>query len=61
MRLTAFADLGELRGVSGVLLPDFRAELHINCAEAIAPVRDGLTHYATKPVSFGGDDKLASW
>ncbi len=56
-----YADLGDLRGVSGTLLPDFQAAMHINCAEALAPVRDALPHYAAKPEAFGGDGKLADW
>lgn len=58
-----FADLPalKLRGVSGTLLPDFKAELHINCESALAPVRDDLPHYANSPESFGGDGKLAEW
>jgi hypothetical protein len=57
-----FADLGDLRGVNGTLLPDFQAELHIHCAEAVAPVRDELPHFARKPVAFGGgDDAVVSW
>jgi hypothetical protein len=54
-------DLG-MRSINGYLLGDrFQPTLHINCAEAIAPVHDGLPHYATKPAAFGGDDKLVAW
>jgi len=58
-----FADLPAMgmRGVSGTLLPDFKAELHINCEGALAPVRDALPHYLNAPESFGGDGKLADW
>jgi len=58
-----YADLPEskLRGVNGVLLPGFKAELHINCESALAPVRDMLPKYATRPAAFGGDDALVEW
>lgn len=54
-----YADLGNLRGVSGTLLPGFEASMHINYAEALAPVRDDLPHYLNMPEAFGGDGKLA--
>jgi hypothetical protein len=62
MRLFAeLSDIG-MRGVSGTLLKDqFKPELHLNCSEAVAPVRDNLPHYATKPAAFGGDDRLVDW
>jgi hypothetical protein len=60
-----FADLPEIgmRGLSGYLLPagSFKPQFHLNCAEAVAPVRDGLPHYRAKPASFGGDDALLDW
>ena len=61
-----FADLTDLgmRGVSGTLLPEeaFDPQLHIHCREAVAPVRDGLPHYQTRPVAFGGeDDAVMAW
>jgi hypothetical protein len=59
-----FAELDEIgmRGLNGYLLKEsFKPALHINCREAVAPVRDGLPHYQTKPVAFGGDDALVEW
>jgi hypothetical protein len=60
-RLTADLAAAGLRGVNGVLLPDFRAKMHINCESAVVPVRDGLPHYLRMPTSFGGDGALADW
>jgi hypothetical protein len=58
-----YADLPafKLRGVNGVLLPDFKAEFHMHCSEALAPVRDALPHYAKQPAAFGGDDAQVDW
>lgn len=60
-----FAELAEIgmRGLNGYLLPAgaFNPTLHINCAEAVAPVLDELPHYRTKPAAFGGDDVLVDW
>ncbi|GAM98440.1 hypothetical protein U91I_02073 [alpha proteobacterium U9-1i] len=58
-----YSDLPEagLRGVNGVLMPDFKAALHINCESAIAPVRDDLPKYRTAPKPFGGDGVLVEW
>jgi hypothetical protein len=51
-----------MRSINGYLLGDaFKPSLHINCSEAIAPVRDGLPHYAAMPAAFGGDDRLVDW
>ncbi len=60
-RLTADLPAAGLRGVNGVLLPDFRASMHINCESAISPVMDNLPHYLRMPKAFGGDDALAGW
>ena len=60
-RLTADLPSAGLRGVNGVLLPDFRAEMHINCESAISPVIDKLPHYLRMPAAFGGDGTLAEW
>jgi hypothetical protein len=52
----------EMRAVNGYLLKDaFKPSLHINCSEAIAPVKDGLPHFATMPAAFGGDDRMVDW
>lgn len=58
-----YADLPafKLKGVNGVLLPDFKAAFHMHCSEALAPVRDELPHYAGQPAAFGGDDALVDW
>lgn len=58
-----YADLPafKLRGVSGVLLPNFKADFHMHCSEALVPVRDDLPHYAKQPAAFGGDDTLVDW
>ncbi len=52
----------DMRAVNGYLLKDaFMPSLHINCGDAIAPVKDNLPHYATMPAAFGGDDKMVDW
>jgi hypothetical protein len=58
-----YADLPsvKLKGVNGTLLPNFRAEFHMHCSEALAPVVDDLPHFAKQPAAFGGEDKLADW
>ncbi|QUS39779.1 aldehyde-activating protein [Tardiphaga alba] len=51
-----------MRSVSGYLLKEaFAPTLHIHCSSAVAPVKDGLPHYANMPAAFGGDDKLVDW
>jgi hypothetical protein len=35
--------------------------MHINCASALAPVRDELPKYTGMPAAFGGDDKPVTW
>lgn len=52
-----------LRGVNGFLLPAdaFRPQFHVNSRFAVLPVRDGLTHYAGMPKSFGGSDETVDW
>lgn len=52
----------EMRAVNGYLLKDaFKPTLHINCSEAVAPVKDALPHFATMPAAFGGEDKMVDW
>jgi len=52
----------EMRAVNGYLLKDdFRPSLHIHCREAVAPVKDGLPHFATMPAAFGGEDNMVDW
>jgi uncharacterized protein YndB with AHSA1/START domain len=50
-------------GVVATRLPEgaFKPAFHIHCAEAVAPVHDGLPHYATLPSLFGGDDRTIDW
>jgi hypothetical protein len=58
-----YADLpqAKLKGVNGTLLPDFKADFHMHCREAVMPVVDNLPHYAQKPAAFGGEDTLVDW
>lgn len=58
-----YADLPafKLRGVNGTLLPGFKAEFHMHCREALAPVQDDLPHYARQPAAFGGEDDRVDW
>ncbi len=53
----------KLRGVNAFLLPAdaFQPRFHVNCRFAVLPVRDGLTHYAGMPASFGGSDDVVDW
>lgn len=50
-------------GVVAARLPEgeFAPAFHVHCAEALAPVRDGLPHYLGLPALFGGEDRLAGW
>ncbi len=50
-------------GIVASRLPEgaFAPAFHIHCAEAVASVRDALTHYARLPSAFGGDDRLCDW
>jgi len=41
--------------------PRFTPRLHINCESALAPVSDGLPHYARLPSAMGGDDERVDW
>ncbi len=52
-----------IRGVNAHLLPKgtFRPTMHIFCKHAVLPVRDGLSHFATVPASFGGSDETVEW
>lgn len=51
----------KLVGINGTLLPDLKPGFHMHCSEALAPVRDGLPHYAKLPPVFGGEDTLVDW
>ncbi len=50
-------------GVNGYLLPPamFKPEFHIHCRYAVLPVKDGLPHYKSLPVRFGGSDETVGW
>jgi hypothetical protein len=50
-------------GVVAARLPEgtFAPAFHIHSAEALAPVHDGLPHYASSPGLFGGDDRTVDW
>lgn len=52
-----------LRSVNGYLLPQgsFRAQFHIQCADALLPIRDDLPHYSGFPAVFGGSDDRVDW
>jgi hypothetical protein len=62
-RLFARVPGGEITGVVAARLPEgaFAPAFHIHCAEALAPVRDDLPHFASQPAAFGGDDRRAPW
>lgn len=46
-------------GIVAARLPEgaFAPAFHIHCAEALAPVRDGLPHFVESPSLFGGDGR----
>lgn len=52
-----------LRSVNGYLLPrgSFRPQFHIQCADALLPIRDDLPHYSGFPAAFGGSDERVDW
>jgi hypothetical protein len=59
-----FADGSDaVRGVNAYLLPEgsFRPTLHIYCKFARLPVVDGLPHYASVPMRWGGSDEQVLW
>lgn len=62
-RLFARVPGSEVTGVVATCLPEgaFAPAFHVNCAEALAPVRDDLPHFLGQPSVFGGDDRLADW
>jgi hypothetical protein len=53
----------ETTGVVAARLPNgaFAPAFHIHCSEALAPVCDGLPHFASSPSLFGGDDRTVDW
>ena len=52
-----------IRGLTATLLPEgmFKPTMHIQCAFARLPIRDGLPHYKTVPAAFGGSDEQIAW
>jgi hypothetical protein len=50
-------------GVNGYLLPKgtFAPKFHVQCRYAVAPLADGLPHYASFPAAFGGADEMMNW
>jgi hypothetical protein len=60
-----FIDVGILaiRGVNAALLPKamFQPTFHMQCKFAVAPVKDDLPHYASRPARFGGSDETIGW
>jgi hypothetical protein len=51
------------RGVNGDVLPAgrFKAEFHVQCRYAAAPIADDLPHYKDTPAKFRGSGELMSW
>lgn len=62
-RMFAPVPESDTTGIVATRLPEdtFTPAFHIYCAEALAPVRDGLPHFATLPRLFGGDDLTVGW
>jgi hypothetical protein len=58
-----FAESHGMRIVSAYLLPADRRRpgMHIHCRFAVAPVRDGLPHFAGLPAALGGKDERVAW
>jgi hypothetical protein len=52
-----------MRSVNAFLLPPgrFKAQLHIQCQDAVLPVVDSLPHYKGFPSAFGGKEEFVSW
>ncbi|MEO7112919.1 MAG: GFA family protein, partial [Polyangiaceae bacterium] len=52
-----------MRTVMALLLPkeSFTPQFHMQCAHAIAPVKDGLPHFKGFPESFGGSSAVVDW
>jgi hypothetical protein len=52
-----------MRSVSAYLLPKgtFKPQFHVQCDEAMLPVRDDLPHYRRFPAAFGGAEEFADW
>jgi hypothetical protein len=52
-----------LRSITAYLLPPgvFQPTLHMQCQDALLPVKDDLPHYKGFPALFGGSDELVAW
>lgn len=52
-----------VRGISAYLMPagTFKPQLHIQCQDALVPVKDDLPHFKAFPASFGGSDEKVAW
>ena len=52
-----------VRGITGHLLPEgkFEPAFHMQCKDAVMPVKDGLPHFAGFPAAFGGSDDTVDW
>ena len=52
-----------LRGVLATLLPPgmFKPMFHIQCQDAMIPVKDSLPHFKAFPAAFGGTDDKVDW
>ena len=62
-RMLATIESFKAVGLMGNLLPKsrFAPSFHIQCADALLPVLDGLPHYERLPVEFGGSGKILDW
>jgi hypothetical protein len=52
-----------MRTVMALLLPrdSFSPQFHMQCAHALAPVKDDLPHFKGFPKAFGGSDEMIEW
>jgi hypothetical protein len=52
-----------IRGVLATLLPagTFKPAFHIQCQDAMIPVKDTLPHFKAFPAAFGGSDDKVDW
>jgi hypothetical protein len=52
-----------IRSITAFLLPaeSFKPQFHMQCQEAIAPIRDDLPHFKGYPAVFGGSDDQMPW
>jgi len=52
-----------VHGISAYLLPPgtFKPQMHINCQDALVPVKDDLPHFKGFPAGFGGSDEKVDW